>query len=333
MVMIVHVMAFLVIFGLVAYVMLDGFDLGTGIIFPFVAKEKRGQMMSSIAPFWDGNETWLVYAGGLLFAAFPVIYWVTLSALYIPAFLMLFCLILRGVSFEFRLKSKSDDDRQVWENIFAIGSTGVGFFQGMILGSAVSGVKVVDGHFAGDMMAFLTPLSLACGVAVTVAYAILGASWQMYKMEKEHFKALYNVFHTLLVVMVVLFVFAVPVLYVQRPDIISFVVDHKIRLISCIVLIVGNVGVFHLLLTQKFKHTVLYFVFSVVLFALPLVTVLCALYPYAIPFSHTVNDIANTPQALKFVTIVTSIMLPIILCYTGCVYYIFRGKNTEDYYS
>ena len=98
MVMIVHVMAFLVIFGLVVYVMLYGFDLGTGIIFPFVARERRGQMMmSSIAPFWDGNETWLVYAGGLLFAAFPVIYWVTLSALYIPVFLMLFCLVLRGV--------------------------------------------------------------------------------------------------------------------------------------------------------------------------------------------------------------------------------------------
>ncbi|MDA0617216.1 MAG: cytochrome d ubiquinol oxidase subunit II [Proteobacteria bacterium] len=331
--MIVHVMAFLVIFGLVVYVMLDGFDLGTGIIFPFVARERRGQMMSSIAPFWDGNETWLVYAGGLLFAAFPVIYWVTLSALYIPVFLMLFCLVLRGVSFEFRLKSKTDNDQKRWENMFALGSIGVGFFQGMILGAAVSGIRVINRHFTGGMMDFLTPLSLACGVAVTVAYAILGASWQMYKMEKAYFNSLYNIFHSLLVAMIVLFVFAVPVLYFQRPDIVNFVVGHKIRLIACVVLIVANIGIFHLLLTQKFKHTILYFGFSIVLFALPLVTVLCALYPFAIPFSHTVHDIANTPQALKFVTIVTSVTLPVILCYTGYVYYIFRGKNTENYYS
>ena len=331
--MIVHVMAFLVIFGLVAYVMLDGFDLGSGIIFPFVAKNRRGEMMSSIAPFWDGNETWLVYAGGLLFAAFPVIYYVTLSALYVPAFLMLFCLVLRGVSFEFRLKSKASGDKTRWENMFCLGSVGVGFFQGMILGAAVSGMRVIDGHFAGGMMDFLTPLSLACGVAVTVAYAILGCAWQMYKTEKEDFNAIYKIFHVLLVAMVVLFVLAIPVLYFQRPDIISFVVGNKIRLIACILLIVINVGIFHLLLTQKFKHTILYFVFSIVLFALPLVTVLCALYPYAIPFSHTVHDIANTPQALKFVTIATSIMLPIILCYTGYVYYIFRGKSTGNYYS
>ena len=329
---IVHIMAFLVIFGLVAYVMLDGFDLGTGIIFPFVTQKQRGKMLDSIAPFWDGNETWLVYAGGLLFAAFPVAYWVTLSALYVPAFCMLFCLALRGVAFEFRLKATKEEDKKTWENVFCVGSIGVSFFQGIILGASVSGIKIENGHFAGNMMDFLSPLSLACGVAVTVAYAVLGSSWQIYKMKKESFKALYIIFRNFLVAMAILFILAVPVLYYQRPDIISFIIANKFRLIAVIMLVMLSILIFYILLAYKFKHDVFYFLFSILLFAVPLVTVLVALYPYAVPFTHTVHDISNTPQALKFVTIVTLVVLPIILCYFGYVYYIFRGKNSENYY-
>lgn len=330
----VHIMAFLVIFGLVAYVMLDGFDLGTGIIFPFMPQEKRARMLDSIAPFWDGNETWLVYAGGLLFAAFPKIYWITLPALYIPSFCMLFCLALRGASFEFRLKSKTEKDKKTWENIFCIGSIGVGFFQGLILGASVSGMKITDGHFSGGALDFISPLSLACGFAVTVAYAVLGSSWQMYKMDDEaSISRLHTIHRILLIISATLFVFAVPILQYQRPDITSFLLANKFRLITCLVLIGANIGIFCVLFSKKFQNSLFPFFLSVAMLSLPLVTVLVALYPYAIPFSHTIHDIANTPQAIKFITIVTIIVLPIILTYTGYVYYVFKGKNTEKFYS
>jgi cytochrome d ubiquinol oxidase subunit II len=133
--------------------------------------------------------------------------------------------------------------------------------------------------------------------------------------------------------MAILFILAVPVLHYQRPDIISFVVANKFRLIGVIMLTMLSILIFYILLAYKFKHDALYFVFSVLFFVIPLVTVLVALYPHALPFTHTVHDVANTPQALKFVTITTLVVLPIILCYFGYVYYIFRGKNSENYYS
>jgi len=157
--------AVIIIFGVMMYVVMDGFDLGIGMLFPFVKDEHdRDVMMNTVAPVWDGNETWLVLGGAGLFGAFPLAYAVVLEALYLPLILMLIGLIFRGVAFEFRFKAK-DDKRHIWNKAFIGGSLVATFFQGVALGAFMEGFKVVDRHFAGGTLDWLTPFSLFCGLA------------------------------------------------------------------------------------------------------------------------------------------------------------------------
>lgn len=156
--------AVIIIFGVMMYVVMDGFDLGIGMLFPFVKGEQdRDVMMNTVAPVWDGNETWLVLGGAGLFGAFPMAYAVILEALYLPLILMLIGLIFRGVAFEFRFKATSDK-RHIWDKAFIWGSLVATFFQGVALGAFLEGFKVVDRHFAGGTLDWLTPFSLFCGV-------------------------------------------------------------------------------------------------------------------------------------------------------------------------
>ncbi|MGB0935727.1 MAG: cytochrome d ubiquinol oxidase subunit II, partial [Alphaproteobacteria bacterium] len=167
------------------YVMLDGFDLGVGILFPFAPSDKcRDKMMNSIAPFWDGNETWLVLGGGGLFAAFPLAYAIVMPALYMPLILMLIALIFRGVAFEFRFKA-SLQNRYIWDMCFHYGSLFAAFSQGMILGAIVQGFAVEDRQFAGGAFDWLTAFSMMTGMAVTVGYAMLGSTWLIMKTDGE----------------------------------------------------------------------------------------------------------------------------------------------------
>src|SRR4051812_6245122 len=164
------------------YVILDGFDLGIGILFPFAKEEKeQDQMINSIAPFWDGNETWLVLGGGGLLVAFPKAYAVVMPALYLPVILMLLGLIFRGVAFEFR--SVAETSKKYWTFAFASGSTLAAFCQGLILGGLVQGIKVSNGEFAGGTFDFLTPFALLCGFGVVAGYALLGSCWLVMKTD------------------------------------------------------------------------------------------------------------------------------------------------------
>src|SRR6185369_11010577 len=164
------------------YVILDGFDLGIGILFPFAKQDKeRDQMMNSVAPFWDGNETWLVLGGGGLWVAFPKAYAVIMPAVYLPVIVMLLALIFRGVSFEFRFVAKPRHLR--WDVAFAGGSTLAAFCQGVILGSLIQGVTVVDGRFGGGPFDWATPFALLCGLGLVAGYALLGATWLIMKTE------------------------------------------------------------------------------------------------------------------------------------------------------
>src|SRR5450631_1839845 len=163
------------------YVVLDGFDLGIGILFPTTRVEKeRDQMMNSIAPFWDGNETWLVLGGGGLWVAFPRAYAVIMPAFYLPVIVMLLALIFRGVSFEFRTVSRS---KIWWNRAFAIGSALAAFSQGVILGGLIEGVPVRDGAYAGGALHWATPFALLCGLALIAGYGLLGATWLAMKTE------------------------------------------------------------------------------------------------------------------------------------------------------
>src|SRR5213078_3653746 len=158
------------------YVILDGFDLGIGILFPFAASEReRDLMMNSVAPFWDGNETWLVLGGAGLLVAFPRAYAVIMPALYLPVIVMLLGLIFRGVAFEFR--TVADTSKKYWTFAFAAGSTLAAFCQGLILGGLIQGIKVENGAFAGGAFDFATPFALLCGLGVVTGYALLGACW------------------------------------------------------------------------------------------------------------------------------------------------------------
>src|SRR5437868_15169147 len=164
------------------YVILDGFDLGIGVLFPFAKEEKeQDQMINSIAPFWDGNETWLVLGGGGLWVAFPRAYAVVMPALYLPVIVMLLALVFRGVAFEFR--TVANTSKKYWTFAFAAGSTVAAFCQGVILGGLIQGIKVENGSFAGGAFEFLSPFALLCALGVVTGYALLGACWLVMKTE------------------------------------------------------------------------------------------------------------------------------------------------------
>src|SRR5436309_2083341 len=164
------------------YVILDGFDLGIGILFPFAREDReRDQMIGSIAPFWDGNETWLVLGGGGLWVAFPRAYAVVMPALYLPVIVMLLGLIFRGVAFEFR--TVADTSKKYWTFAFAAGSTLAAFCQGLILGGIIQGIKTENGMFAGGAFDFATPFAVLCGLGVMTGYSLLGACWLVMKTE------------------------------------------------------------------------------------------------------------------------------------------------------
>lgn len=168
------------------YVLLDGFDLGCGILFPFAPNDKaRNKIMNSIAPFWDGNETWLVLGGGGLFAAFPLAYAVVMPALYLPIILMLMGLIFRGVAFEFRFKTTSDKGRKLWDIAFHAGSLLAAFTQGIILGNIVQGFEVEGRNFAGGALDWANGFAMLTGLAVVFGYALLGATWLIMKTDKD----------------------------------------------------------------------------------------------------------------------------------------------------
>src|SRR3984885_9366010 len=166
------------------YVLLDGFDLGVGILFGFTRNESRRRaMLAAVAPLWDGNETWLVVAGVVLWGAFPIVYAMLFSAFYLPLLLMLAGLILRGVAFE--LRYKAERMRPVWDAGFAGGSLAAAFIQGLMVGALVEGLPVADGRYVGGEFGWLSPLALMCGVGLCLGYALLGARWLVRKCEGE----------------------------------------------------------------------------------------------------------------------------------------------------
>ena len=175
--------ALIIGFGVMMYVVMDGFDLGIGILYPFIPdKEDRDVAMNTVAPVWDGNETWLVLGGAGLLAAFPIVYSVVLTALYIPLILMLLGLIFRGIAFEFRFKAK-DRERHVWDKAFIGGSMTATFFQGVTLGAYVSGLPVENGAYQGGPLDWIAPFPLFTGVGLLIAYALLGSTWLIMKTE------------------------------------------------------------------------------------------------------------------------------------------------------
>jgi cytochrome bd ubiquinol oxidase subunit II len=315
----------LIAFAVLAYVVLDGFDLGVGILFPLVPGEaNRDEMMNSVAPVWDGNETWLVLGGGGLFAVFPLAYSIIMPALYAPIIIMLLALVFRGVAFEFRWKTRRG--QFLWDWAFAFGSTVAAFAQGVALGALVQGIKVEGRAYAGGWWDWLTPFSLFTGVALVVGYALLGATWLILKTEDHVQRRAYAIAFwaaplTLAMIGAVsLWTPFLDPLYAERwfgwPHILLAVPVPLLVLAAAYVLLRG--------LTERRETSP--FLAALSLFVLSFIGIGISFYPNIVPHSVTIWDAAAPDNSLSFLLVGAVVLVPLILLYTAYSYWVFRGK-------
>ncbi|MFC5354847.1 cytochrome d ubiquinol oxidase subunit II [Azospirillum himalayense] len=314
-------------FAVFMYVLMDGFDLGIGILYPFApSEEARDVMMNSVAPVWDFNETWLILGGAGLFAAFPIAYAVVLPAMYLPLLLMLIALVFRGVAFEFRFKARSS--RHLWNKAFFLGSLLATFAQGVVLGSFIQGIEVEGRNFAGTMLDWLTPFSLFCGVALIAGYALLGSTWLIWRTIGILQDWCFRVARRLLVVVLVL----VTAVSLWTPFLDASIAARwfsvpNILLLSPVPLMVGFLA-FGLWRALDEGREVLPFAFAMGLFALSYLGLAISLWPVLIPPGITVWQAAAPPETQVFLLIGMAFLIPTILIYTAYSYWVFRGKVT-----
>lgn len=309
---------------LALYVLLDGFDLGIGILFAFAPNERgRRHMMESVAPVWDGNETWLVIAAGVLFGAFPLAYSILVSAFYLPVILMLCGLILRGVAFEYRHKI-SPRRRWIWSAGFSGGSMVAAFMQGCAIGAFVQVLPVKGQHFTGTVLTWLSPYSILCGVGLMLGYSLLGASWLVHKTSEDVREFGYRImpilFSGLAAFLVVagIWVFAAHMQiadkWFQRPFLFVF-------------LAIGGIAGALLVLGWWKKIDKLPLPMTMIMFAAAYLTMVLAVLPYMVPFSLTIDQVVAPHSSLAFLFWFAGIViLPITLAYTIVVYWLFRGR-------
>ncbi|MCQ4313440.1 cytochrome d ubiquinol oxidase subunit II [Pseudomonas stutzeri] len=322
--------AVIIIFGIMMYVVMDGFDLGIGILFPFLADtSERDVAMNTVAPIWDGNETWLVLGGAGLFAAFPLAYSVVLSALYLPIIFMLMGLIFRGVAFEFRFKS-SAARQHIWDKAFVGGSLAATFFQGVALGAFIDGFPVADRAYAGGPLDWLTPFSVFCGLALIAAYALLGCTWLIMKTAGDLQKRMHDIGIPL--VWAVLAVTGIVSIWtpLTHPDIAErwFSMPNLILFMPVPILVL--LCTFGLLRSiARYAHYSP-FLFTLALIFLGYSGLGISLWPNIIPPSVSIWDAAAPPQSQGFTLVGALLIIPLILMYTAWSYYVFRGKVSAD---
>jgi cytochrome d ubiquinol oxidase subunit II len=310
------------------YVIFDGFDLGIGILFPFAETEReRDQMMNSVAPFWDGNETWLVLGGAGMMVAFPLAYSIILPALYLPVIVMLLALAFRGVAFEFRWIGVTS--KRHWTFAFAAGSTLAAFCQGLILGGLIQGIKVENGAFAGGAFDWITPFAVLCGLGLVAGYGLLGATWLIMKTDSSVAKRA-RIEAKLLLLAVLAFMAIVSiwtplaferiaVRWFSLPNILFF---WWVPAATALVAFAAWRGL-------ETGREVLPFLAVIALFLLGYLGLLISNFPYLVPPSLTIWQTAAAPATHIFMLMGTLVLLPIILGYMIFVYWIFGGKLRE----
>lgn len=318
--------AIIIGFGLMMYVIMDGFDLGIGILLPFVHDPlERDAMINTVAPVWDGNETWLVLGAAALMAAFPLAYSIILSALYLPLVLMLGGLIWRGVAFEFRFKA-DEAHRSFWDKAFASGSYTATFSQGVALGAFVTGFEVNNGGYSGGGLDWLTPFCAFTGFGLVAAYALLGSTWLVMKTEgalQHRMKDLARPI-TLIVLVAIATVSiwtplshpAVAARWFSFPNIVLFAPVPILVLLAA----------FAILRTLRRDSHAAPFLFALFLLFLGYSGLAISLWPNIIPPSISIWDAASPPQSMGFTLVGALFIIPFILGYTAWSYYVFRGK-------
>lgn len=318
--------AIIIGFGLMMYVVMDGFDLGIGILFPFVRdREERDTMVNSVAPVWDGNETWLVLGGAALLAAFPVAYAIILTALYLPLIFMLVGLIWRGVAFEFRFKA-DEGHKAFWDKAFAWGSYIATFCQGVSLGAFIDGFAIDKGAYAGGLFDWLTPFSLFTGIGLLVAYALLGATWLVMKTEGK-LQADMRRIGRLIVLILFLAIVAVSLWTPLAHGAIAarwFSLPNLFFFSPVPILVV--LSTFALSRTLAGGSHALPFILTLTLLFLGYTGLVISMWPNIVPPAISIWDAASPPKSLGFALVGALFIIPFILAYTTWSYYVFRGK-------
>lgn len=314
--------------AIVVYVVLDGFDLGVGILFGTTRNTAlRNEMMDAISPFWDGNETWLVVIGASLFAAFPVVYAVFLPAFYIPVLLLLFGLIFRGVAFEFRYRGSA---RGLWDTGFFLGSTIVAFVQGAAVGAMIRGIPVVDGQYAGGPFEWLAPLPMFTGIGLVLGYALLGAGWLVLKSEGALRDWAWLRVPRLAGVVLAVLTLATLASIAERDRVIEAVFLG--RLWGLIFPAIGLVAIVAIFVAARHRRDAWPFAMTVLFFLASFATLAVLFWPYMIPYSITVGNAAAPEASLSFLFWGAGLfVLPVIAIYTIAVYWVFRGKMRGGY--
>jgi len=319
----------LIAVAVLMYVIMDGFDLGIGILFPFVKGERhRDTMMNSVAPVWDGNETWLVLGGGGLYAVFPLAYSVLFTAFYAPLIAMLLALVFRGVAFEFRFRDPAH--KPIWDVSFAGGSIAATFFQGIVLGAFIQGVAVEGRGYAGGWYDWLTPFTLVTGVSLVMGYALLGAGWLIMKTADELQRRAYRLMLPL--AFAVLGAIALVSLWTALGhDEISrrWFTWPNLAYLAPVPILIAVVGLalLHAIVRRREAQP---FLLTLVLFLLCYGGLAISLFPNIVPPEITIWDAAAPPESQGFLLVGAVFLLPIILGYTAYAYWIFRGKVRPD---
>lgn len=321
------VWAMIIAFAILLYVMLDGFDLGVGILFGSTRDEDfRRTMMNAVAPVWDGNETWLVFVGANLYAGFPLVYSILLPAFYLPVTLLLIALILRGVAFEFRYKTQRL--RWLWDAGFVVGSLLAAFVQGAAVGAIVVGLPIENGRFVGGAFSWLSPFAVACGVGLIIGYMLIGAGWLVLKtrgpLRDWAYLRLLPLGGALLLFLAVAFVYALTAdltvmdRWIDRPWLGVFP-------------LIGALAAIGLLTGVRRRLDWAPFACIAAIFLAAFATMAASFWPFMIPFEVTIAEAAAPRASLAFLVYGAGMfILPIVLAYTIVVYWVFRGKVRDD---
>lgn len=323
--------AFIIAFAILAYVVMDGFDLGIGILFPLLpVGRERDSAINSVAPVWDGNETWLVMGGGGLLAAFPMAYGMILSALYAPIIAMLLALVFRGVAFEFRWRDPRH--RALWDVAFSGGSIVATLAQGITLGALLQGIAVQNRTYAGGWFDWLTPFSLLVGVSLLCGYALLGSTWLVMKSEGSLQERCYRLaFRLAIATVVAMAAVSAATPFLRDAYWLRWFAWPQVLFAAQVPVLVAIVT-FVLFWSLRRGHHYTPFLMALALFGLGLAGLGISLYPNVVPPSVSIWDAAAPHDSLAFMLPGVLIMVPIILAYTGYSYWVFRGKTGHEGY-
>jgi cytochrome bd ubiquinol oxidase subunit II len=311
------------------YVLLDGFDLGVGMLYGFAPDARsRNTIMNSIAPIWDGNETWLVLGGIGLFAAFPTAFAVIIPAVYFPILVMLLALVFRGLAFEFRFRDA--ENRTFWDHAFCYGSAIATFAQGVVLGAFIQGFPVRDGQFAGTSFAFLTPFSILTGVALIFGYSLLGAGWLILKTEGAIQTSARRQGRICLIGVVT----AIAIVSIWTPIMSSAVAERwftwpNIALFAPVPMLTGVIALWTWRSLGSEAEATPFFG-AIGLFVLAYAGIAISLFPMIVPYQLTLWEAASSPRTQAFLLVGTLFLLPVILTYSSWSYWVFRGKVRAD---